>query len=74
MAGTPDGHGYTLVAADGGVFTYGDASFYGSLGANPPSTPVVDLSPTPDNGGYTLVDAAGQVFSFGDAANYGSAG
>ncbi len=27
---TPDGHGYWLVGADGGVFTFGDAAFAGS--------------------------------------------
>ena len=32
MAATPDGGGYWLVAADGGIFTYGDAGFYGSTG------------------------------------------
>jgi hypothetical protein len=30
MAPTPTGHGYWLVAADGGIFTYGDAHFLGS--------------------------------------------
>jgi hypothetical protein len=29
---TPSGHGYWLVASDGGVFSFGDAGFYGSLG------------------------------------------
>ena len=33
MAATPDGGGYWLVAADGGIFSYGDARFYGSAGA-----------------------------------------
>ena len=32
MATTPDGGGYWLVASDGGVFTFGDAGFYGSTG------------------------------------------
>ena len=32
MAATPDGHGYWLVASDGGIFTFGDAAFYGSTG------------------------------------------
>jgi hypothetical protein len=32
MAATPDGQGYWLVARDGGVFTFGNASFYGSTG------------------------------------------
>ena len=30
MAATPDGQGYWEVAADGGVFTFGDARSYGS--------------------------------------------
>jgi hypothetical protein len=32
MRPRPDGHGYLLVANDGGIFTFGDAPFYGSLG------------------------------------------
>ena len=32
MAATPDGGGYWLVASDGGIFSYGDAQFYGSHG------------------------------------------
>ena len=32
MAATPDGGGYWLVAADGGIFSYGDAQFFGSTG------------------------------------------
>jgi len=31
MVATPDGQGYWEVAADGGLFSYGDAKFYGSL-------------------------------------------
>jgi hypothetical protein len=30
MAATPTGKGYWLVAADGGIFTFGDAVFAGS--------------------------------------------
>ena len=36
MAVTADGGGYWLVASDGGVFTYGDAQFYGSTGEHHP--------------------------------------
>ena len=32
IAATPTGHGYWLVASDGGIFTFGDAHFHGSLG------------------------------------------
>jgi hypothetical protein len=30
MTATADGHGYWLVAADGGVFAFGDAPFLGA--------------------------------------------
>ena len=32
MAPTPSGNGYWLVASDGGIFTFGDATFHGSTG------------------------------------------
>ena len=32
MAPTRSGRGYWLVAADGGIFNYGDAKFFGSTG------------------------------------------
>ncbi|MFI5240394.1 MAG: hypothetical protein ACHQUB_01645, partial [Candidatus Saccharimonadia bacterium] len=32
MAATPSGNGYWLLAADGGIFTFGDATFHGSTG------------------------------------------
>jgi hypothetical protein len=35
--------GYWLVAADGGVFTYGDAPFAGSEGATHLNTPMVGI-------------------------------
>jgi hypothetical protein len=40
MAATPDGKGYWLVASDGGIFTYGDAGFFGSAGALPLNKPI----------------------------------
>jgi TM2 domain-containing membrane protein YozV len=66
--------GYWLTAADGGVFSFGDARFYGSMGGKPLVEPVVGMAATPDAGGYWLVAADGGVFSFGDARFYGSMG
>jgi hypothetical protein len=34
ITATPDRKGYWLVGADGGVFAFGDAGFYGSAGAS----------------------------------------
>jgi hypothetical protein len=62
------------VAADGGIFSYGDAHFYGSTGAIRFNQPVVGMAATSDGRGYWLVAADGGVFSYGDAPFEGSAG
>jgi hypothetical protein len=69
-----DESGFWCVAADGGVFTLGDAAFYGSMGGKPLNAPIVGMASTPDGQGYWLVGADGGIFSFGDAAFYGSMG
>lgn len=71
MAVRPNG-GYWLVAADGGVFSFGGAPFYGSMGGQSLNAPMVGIQSTPDGGGYYLVAADGGVFTFGDAAYAGS--
>jgi hypothetical protein len=68
------GLGYWMTASDGGVFSFGQASFWGSLGGQPLSAPVVGLAQTRDQGGYVLAGADGSVSSFGDAITYGSVG
>ena len=74
IASTPDGGGYWLVGVDGGVFAYGDATFYGSMGSHRPDAPVAGIARTNDGGGYWLVAWDGGVFSFGDARFSGSMG
>nr|MDA8262661.1 right-handed parallel beta-helix repeat-containing protein [Actinomycetota bacterium] len=44
----PAGKGYWLVAKDGGVFSFGDAGFYGSMGGKILNAPVVGMATTPD--------------------------
>jgi len=66
--------GYWIATADGGVFAFGDAVFYGSLGSLALEGPVVGIAATPDGRGYWLVAMDGGVFAFGDAAFYGSMG
>jgi hypothetical protein len=74
MASTPDGQGYWLATSNGGVFSYGDASFYGSMGGQSLNKPIVGMAATPDGKGYWLVATDGGIFSFGDAQFYGSTG
>jgi len=66
--------GYRLVASDGGIFSYGDAGFYGSTGNIKLNRPIVGMASTPTNGGYWMVATDGGIFSFGDAGFFGSAG
>ena len=74
MASTPDGKGYWLGASDGGIFNYGDSTFYGSAGAIHLNNPIVGMASTPDGKGYWLVASDGGIFNYGDASFYGSTG
>jgi hypothetical protein len=70
---TSTGSGYWQVASDGGVFSYGDARFFGSLpGLGIHTNTIMEMARTPDDGGYWLVGTDGGVFAFGDAGFYGS--
>ena len=74
MAGTPDAAGYWLVAADGGVFAYGDAAYAGSVpGQGITGQPgVVGVCPTPTGAGYWVVGSNGAVYTYGDATFLGA--
>jgi hypothetical protein len=74
MARTPDGRGYWLAQAGGGVYSFGDAPFHGSLPGigTVPASPIVGIAATPDGGGYWLVGSDGGIFAFGDALFEGS--
>ena len=61
-----------MVGADGGIFAFGDASFFGSMGASRLNAPVMRMVPTASGGGYWLVASDGGIFAFGDAGFVGS--
>jgi hypothetical protein len=71
---TVTGRGNWVVASDGGIFSYGDAQFYGSTGRMKLNQPIVGMAATPTGRGYWLVASDGGVFSFGDAQFFGSTG
>jgi hypothetical protein len=74
MAGTVSGHGFWLVASDGGIFSFGDAKFMGSTGGTKLNRPIVGIAATASGKGYWLVASDGGIFSFGDARFFGSTG
>jgi hypothetical protein len=72
MTTDPAGRGYRMVAADGGIFSFG-APFYGSLGSNPPGSPIISMAPSTDGNGYYMLSSAGGIYNFGDAPFLGAA-
>ncbi len=68
----PAPRGYWLVGSDGGIFSFGAATFHGSMGGMWLQRPVVGITPTLTRGGYWLVASDGGIFAFGDASFYGS--
>ncbi len=79
----PDGDGYWMLAADGGVFAF-EAAYHGSIPEYVASLdlgitaeawlnqPVVGMTPDPLGMGYWMIAADGGVFSFGDVPFQGS--
>src|SRR5437588_308234 len=74
MARAPDGRGYWLVSADGGVFAFGDAPFEGGGGRVSLPFRIAAILATPSGRGYWLVGDEGSVLTYGDAQFFGSTG
>jgi hypothetical protein len=74
IARTANGGGYWIAASDGGVFSFGNAVFYGSWGGQPLNKPVVGIAARPQGDGYWLVASDGGIFCFGAAGFHGSLG
>jgi SpoIID/LytB domain protein len=70
--------GYHVLDVAGGVFTMGNARYYGSVpgliaaGASIGRAGFVSIAATPSGRGYWVLDKAGGIFTFGDARFYGS--
>lgn len=74
LSATPTDTGFWVASANGGVYTFGNAQFFGSLAGRPLSAPIVGMASTPTGRGYWLAAADGGVFAFGDARFFGSMG
>ena len=75
MVASSNDRGYLLVAADGGVFAFGDARFVGSCpGSGRCTGATTAIVPGPTGSGYWIVTALGRVFPFGDVSFYGQPG
>ena len=65
-------NGYVMAASDGGVFSFGQASYQGSAGGQALISPIVGLAADTSADGYWLVSSSGAVDAFGGASDYGS--
>ena len=81
VASTAPAGGYWLVAADGGIFSYGAGLFHGSTGGMTLNAPIVAMAATPPTQGsattqgYWLAGSDGGIFNYGTGATfYGSTG
>jgi hypothetical protein len=63
-----------MVASDGGIFAFGDAGFFGSMGGHPLNKPIVGMTAPYGGGGYWMVASDGGIFAFGNAGFFGSMG
>jgi hypothetical protein len=70
----PPNSSYWLVASDGGIFSFGNAQFYGSTGALVLNKPVVGMASTTSGNGYWFVASDGGIFNYGGASFSGSEG
>jgi hypothetical protein len=58
MAATPSGHGYWLVASDGGIFRFGDAASYGNaVGRGLVGQSIVPMAATTSGRGYWIASS-----------------
>src|SRR5207253_2562061 len=69
MAATNSNKGYWFVAADGGIFAYGDAAaFQPRLGGSP----VTSMTAAPDGKGLWVTRANGEADGYGSVPSMGS--
>jgi len=55
-----------MVSSHGAVYAFGDARYFGSLGATDlHNIPVVAIAPSFDGAGYWLVQGGGEVVAYG---------
>jgi hypothetical protein len=73
MAPHPNGRGYWLQARDGGIFSFGEVGFHGSVpGLGVPAANTVQIRATPTGDGYYVLAADGGIFTFGDSRFHGA--
>ncbi|MGE0880808.1 MAG: hypothetical protein AB7L13_20520 [Acidimicrobiia bacterium] len=73
FASAGNGGGW-LAARDGGIFAFGGAPFFGSMGGQRLNQPVIGIAASATGKGYWMIAGDGGIFAFGDAPFFGSMG
>ncbi len=73
IAGDPAHSGFWSLTADGGVFTSGNAAFFGAPAGQAMPGSAADMAGTATGRGYWIVTTQGGVYHYGDARWRGSA-
>jgi hypothetical protein len=63
---------YEILTSFGGIYTFGQAKYFGNLIDHGYSGPATGLSAMPDGGGYAILTSYGALYTFGDARYYGN--
>ncbi|GAC1579954.1 MAG: hypothetical protein NVS3B24_14400 [Candidatus Dormibacteria bacterium] len=64
--------GYNILNTSGGLYSFGDARYFGNLIDHGYPGPGVGLAETPSGLGYQILTSTGALYSFGDAVYYGN--
>ena len=65
-------HGYNILTGAGGIYSFGDALYWGNLIDHHYPGPAIGLAETPDGQGYNILTTFGGIYSFGNAQYYGN--
>ena len=68
-AGPP---GYNILTDAGGLYSFGDARYYGNLLDHGFPGPAVGLAETANGSGYNILTGSGALYSFGNAEYFGN--
>ena len=79
LARTPDGNGYWIIKADGSVWGYGNAGYYGGLnagapvggGAMPAGQVAISIESSATGKGYAILSSGYALYCFGDFPYHG---
>jgi hypothetical protein len=70
--GPPGPPGYSILNQGGGIYSFGDALYYGNLIDHGYPGPGVGIAATPDGHGYNILTGPGAIYSFGNANYFGN--